>query len=108
MLKKSQAASGMLIAVCVLVHLVNLWLAPLGAEVYNTAQNSLQRIYQWPPFEIALLTAIFVHLAIGVIAVFTQAAPKTTRYIMLRTWARSPPRWRCSVWAVCSSTFPIP
>lgn len=75
-----QAGSGLLIAGFLVLHLVNLWLAPFGAAVYDGAQSSLRVIYQWPPLEIALLVAIAVHLVIGILRLKrAPRAPLTTR-----------------------------
>ena len=75
MLKKLQAGTGLLIAGFLVLHLVNLWLAPFGAAAYDGAQSSVRGIYQWPPLEIALLAAISIHLVIGILGL--KRAPKS-------------------------------
>jgi len=80
MLKKLQAGTGLLIAGFLALHLVNLWLAPFGAAVYDGAQSNLRVIYQWPPLEIALLAAISAHLVIGILRLIrAPKGPMTTR-----------------------------
>ena len=75
MLQKLQAGTGLLIAGFLVLHLVNLWLAPFGAAAYDGAQSSVRGIYQWPPLEIALLAAILIHLVIGILGL--KRAPKS-------------------------------
>jgi len=44
-------------------HVSGLW----GIEAYNTVQTALRTIYQFPPFEAALLVSITAQLVIGMI-----------------------------------------
>lgn len=65
MSKALQAATGLLFAAFVSVHLLNTWLASFGPEVYDGVQRALRAVYQFAPLEALLLSALVVHLAIG-------------------------------------------
>jgi succinate dehydrogenase/fumarate reductase cytochrome b subunit len=61
--QRIQAASGLVFAVFVLVHLVNQWLAVLGPEVYDGFQAGARRFYQHPALEPTLvLLPLVVHV----------------------------------------------
>jgi succinate dehydrogenase/fumarate reductase cytochrome b subunit len=61
--QRIQAASGLVFAAFVLVHLVNQWLAVLGPEVYDGFQAGARRFYQHPALEPTLvLLPLVVHV----------------------------------------------
>ncbi len=65
-LLRVQAASGVLFAVFLLLHLANQMIAALGPETYDRVQRTLRRGYQWAPIEIALVIApLLVHAGTG-------------------------------------------
>ena len=76
MLKQLQAGSGILFAVFVALHLVNTWFAALGPDLYDGLQGFLRTAYQCPPVEIVLLTALVVHVVVGVARIVVE--PKRT------------------------------
>ena len=76
MLKQVQAGTGVLFAVFVAVHLINLWLASLGSSAYDGFQEMVRPAYQWPPVEILLLAALAVHVVVGLMRIFSE--PKRT------------------------------
>lgn len=72
MLKQIQAATGLLFAVFLGLHLVNTWLAMLGPAAYDGLQSVLRGFYQFAPFEALLLAALAVHLAVGLLRIFSE------------------------------------
>lgn len=71
-LKKIQAATGLLFAAFVALHLFNTWLAALGPEAYNGVQVLLRSVYQFPPLEALLLAALAVHVVVGVMRIVRE------------------------------------
>jgi succinate dehydrogenase/fumarate reductase cytochrome b subunit len=71
-LKKLQAATGLVFAVFVALHLLNTWLAALGPGAYNGVQAVLRGIYQFPPVEALLLAALAVHVVVGVMRMLRE------------------------------------
>ena len=65
MLKQVQAVTGLIFAVFVVVHLMNTWLAGISAERYDAAQQALRQLYQFAPVEALLLSALAVHIVVG-------------------------------------------
>lgn len=61
MLKKVQAASGLLFAAFLSVHLLNTWVAAAGPGAYAALQRMLSFGYQAPVLEWLLLGAVLVH-----------------------------------------------
>ena len=61
-----QAASGVLVAVFVGLHLLNTFLLALSFAAYDAMQASLRAVYQHPLVEALLMLAIAVHMACGV------------------------------------------
>ncbi|MEM7080062.1 MAG: hypothetical protein AAF513_15680 [Pseudomonadota bacterium] len=76
-LKQLQALTGLFFAVFLGVHLINLWLAPLGAAAYDGFQAVAQRAYQWLPLETLLLACLLVHAAIGLWRMRERRPPST-------------------------------
>ena len=76
MLKKIQAATGVIFAVFVLIHLANTYLAGFGPAAYDTVQGALRTVYQFPPVEVLLLAALAVHVVVGVMRIVQE--PKRT------------------------------
>lgn len=73
LLLKVQAASGLLFALFLMMHLVNQMLAALGPAAYDSAQQSLRRAYQAPPIEIALvILPMLIHAGAGVLRIWTR------------------------------------
>lgn len=79
-LRKLQAASGVLFAGFLSVHLANTWLAAFGPSAYDGLQSLGRQVYQWLPVEIVLLTAVAVHMVVGVARIVRE--PK--RHLNLR------------------------
>lgn len=75
-LKRLQAASGVVVALFVIVHLANTALAVFGADAYNEFQGVLRRGYQQALVEVLLLSAIVVHAIVGVMRIASE--PKRT------------------------------
>ena len=67
-----QAGTGVLVAVFVLAHLINTWLAIAGPAAYDAVQRQLGAVYQYPLFEALLLAALYLHLGIGVLRVVRE------------------------------------
>ena len=62
-----QAASGLVFAIFLGLHLANTLLAPFGPATYNGVQGWLQRAYQQPVIELFLvLASLLAHIASGV------------------------------------------
>ncbi|MGI9328016.1 MAG: hypothetical protein ACR2PZ_22540 [Pseudomonadales bacterium] len=72
MLKKLQAGTGLLFAAFVAVHLTNTWLASLGAAAYDSVQQYLRVIYQFPPVEVLVLAALATHLLVGLLRIWQE------------------------------------
>lgn len=72
MLKQIQAATGLLFAVFLTLHLANTWLASLGPGAYDGAQGVLRSFYQFAPFEALLLAALSVHALVGVLRIVIE------------------------------------
>ena len=75
-LKKIQAGTGVVLFIFVLMHLVNTYLAALGPQVYDSTQQILRGIYQFPPVEALLLSALLVHVIVGLVRI--KLEPKRT------------------------------
>jgi len=76
MLKQIQAATGLIFAVFLVLHLANTWLASLGPGTDDGVQGVLRVIYQFAPFEALLLAALAVHAVTGVLRIIVE--PKRT------------------------------
>jgi succinate dehydrogenase/fumarate reductase cytochrome b subunit len=61
-----QAASGVLVAVFVGVHLLNTFLLALSFAAYDGVQAALRIVYQQPVIEAVLVLAIVVHMGCGI------------------------------------------
>ena len=66
MLKQLQAATGLVFAAFLVVHLINTWLAAAGPVVYDSVQSVMRTGYQFAPIEALILAAGAVHAVIGV------------------------------------------
>ncbi len=66
MLKKLQAITGLIFATFVAVHLLNTWLAGLGPAAYDGVQVALRQVYQFVFVEVLILSALLVHVVVGV------------------------------------------
>ena len=69
MLKKIQAGSGLLFFAFVALHLINTWLATFGAGAYDSVQVLLRGIYQFAPVEALILSALSLHVVVGVVRI---------------------------------------
>jgi succinate dehydrogenase/fumarate reductase cytochrome b subunit len=83
-LSRIQAVSGLLFSLFALVHLSNTALAVLGPELYDGFQASVRRVYQWPLFEVALVTALVVHITSGVLRMRGRRGSKAKPPLRLR------------------------
>ncbi len=72
MLKQIQAATGLLFAAFLGMHLINTWLATFGPAAYDGVQGVLRQVYQFAPFEALFLAALSVHLVVGVLRIVTE------------------------------------
>ncbi|MGE0621208.1 MAG: hypothetical protein AB7I04_13605 [Pseudomonadales bacterium] len=72
MLKQIQAATGLVFAVFLALHLANTWLASLGPGAYDGVQGTLRAFYQFAPFEALLLAALAVHAISGVLRIVIE------------------------------------
>jgi succinate dehydrogenase/fumarate reductase cytochrome b subunit len=79
MLKKIQAATGLLFAFFLGLHLINTWLATLGPAVYDGLQGTLRNIYQFAPLEALFLASLAVHLVVGVLRIVTEPKREMNR-----------------------------
>ena len=66
MLKMLQAITGLIFATFVAVHLLNTWLAGLGPAAYDGVQVALRQVYQFVFVEVLILSALLVHVVVGV------------------------------------------
>ncbi len=82
MLKKLQAITGLIFATFVAVHLLNTWLAGLGPAAYDGVQVALRQVYQFVFVEVAILSALLVHVVAGVMRIVKE--PKRTLTIRAR------------------------
>ncbi len=86
-LMRIQAISGLVFAAFVLLHLVNVMVSPFGPQLYDAFQVRIRPIYQNPVVELGvLLTALTVHIVVGVVRL--RRRPRT------KGWARLPLRTR--------------
>lgn len=67
MVRKIQAASGLLFAVFLAAHLLNTWAAVAGPGAYAAVQRMLSFGYQAPVLEWLILGAVLVHASCAVI-----------------------------------------
>jgi succinate dehydrogenase/fumarate reductase cytochrome b subunit len=67
MVRRIQAASGMLFAAFLAAHLLNTWLAVAGPGAYAALQRVLGFAYQAPVLEWLILGAVLVHAGCAVI-----------------------------------------
>jgi len=72
MLKQIQAATGLIFAVFLTLHLSNTWLASLGPGAYDGVQGLLRQFYQFAPFEALFLASLMVHLISGVLRIAVE------------------------------------
>ncbi len=85
-LLRVQAASGLLFALFLLLHLFNQMLGALGAGTYDQVQRTLRRGYQTAPVElVVVLLPLLIHAAAAILRLW---------------WRRSEgPRGPISIWA---------
>ena len=65
-LVRTQALSGLLFSVFLVVHLLNTALAALGPQTYDGFQRAARAGYQFAPLEMLVLGALLVHVGCGV------------------------------------------
>ncbi|MFK7913322.1 MAG: hypothetical protein AB8B93_05365 [Pseudomonadales bacterium] len=87
MLKTLQAATGLLVALFIAIHLLNTWLAALGPQIYDSVQGVLRSAYQWPPLEVLLLTALLVHIVTGLLRLWREPPRQQTARSRLHRYA---------------------
>ncbi len=89
-LVRSQTVAGALFFLFLLLHLSNILLAPLGAEVFNEYQRTVRALYQYPVIELVIvMIPIVVHAVAGVSLYFLRRGKKAVRSLRARlhTWA---------------------
>ena len=69
MLKRAQALTGAIFASFILVHLLNTWSGSFGPDTYNSLQGMLRSIYQTLAVELILLSALAVHIVVGLLRI---------------------------------------
>jgi succinate dehydrogenase/fumarate reductase cytochrome b subunit len=82
MLKQIQAATGLIFAAFLSLHLLNTWTASLGPGVYDGLQSALRQVYQFAPVEALILAALMVHVISGVLRIVME--PKRTLTVRAR------------------------
>jgi succinate dehydrogenase/fumarate reductase cytochrome b subunit len=76
-LARIQAVSGLLFAVFLSLHLVNLYASAFGPGRYDQVQRGVRVLVHAPGYEIVLLLApLLVHAAVGVIRIRRRPPPK--------------------------------
>lgn len=78
--KKAQAASGAIFAIFVALHLLNTAMAAVSPAAYDGMQGWLRQIYQFAPIEALILSALLIHIAVGLFRIYSE--PK--RHLNLR------------------------
>ena len=76
MVRNVQAASGMLFALFLAVHLLNTWAAVAGPRAYEGLQRVLAFVYQAPVLEWLILGAVLVHAGCAVVRWRTERRGK--------------------------------
>ncbi|HSN84915.1 MAG TPA: hypothetical protein VLS88_20205 [Polyangiales bacterium] len=83
-LAQTQAVSGLLFSLFLLVHLTNTALAVIGPEQYDRFQTAARGIYQWPLLELGLIAALIVHVVTGILRMRARRGSKATPPLRLR------------------------
>lgn len=91
-LRRAQAIAGSLFAIFVLLHLSNIALAPLGIEIFNGYQQTIQKFYQQPVIELLIVLGPLIAHAIAGIWLFLlrRSNPATHQrpwHSRLHSWA---------------------
>jgi succinate dehydrogenase/fumarate reductase cytochrome b subunit len=81
---RAQAVSGLLFSLFVVIHLANTALAVLGADLYDGFQSTARGIYQWPLLELALLSALLVHVVSGILRMHARRGTTARPPLRLR------------------------
>jgi succinate dehydrogenase/fumarate reductase cytochrome b subunit len=88
-LVRTQALSGLIFSVFLVVHLFNTALAALGPETYDGFQRAARSGYQFAPLELLTLGALLVHVGCGIARmVQRRGQPKPAM-----TWETRAHRW---------------
>ncbi len=86
-LMRLQAISGLVFAVFVALHLLNVMVSAFGPGLYDAFQVTVRPLYQNPVIELGVLgTALVVHIVTGILRI--RRRPRS------RGWARLPLRTR--------------
>jgi len=86
-LVRIQASSGLVFAVFLSLHLVNVMVSALGPGLYDAFQVRIRPLYQFPLLEVGvLLTALVVHMVAGITRL--RRRPRS------RNWGKLPLRTR--------------
>ena len=85
--KQLQAASGLVFFLFLLLHLANTYLAALGPVAYDSVQQALRIVYQFPPVEALLLSALMVHIVVGLIRIRVEPKRILTQRARLHRYA---------------------
>lgn len=67
-----QAWSGLMVALFVGVHLLNTFMLAISFTAYDAVQASARQVYQQPLMELALLLALAVHMACGLLGMLAR------------------------------------
>lgn len=83
-LVQTQAVSGLLFSLFLLVHLTNTALAVIGPDQYNRFQAAARGVYQWPLLELGLIAALTVHIVTGILRMRARRGSKAKPPLRLR------------------------
>jgi succinate dehydrogenase/fumarate reductase cytochrome b subunit len=83
-LAQTQAVSGLLFSLFLLVHLTNTALAVIGPDLYDRFQAAARGVYQWPLLEVGLIAALVVHVVTGILRIRDRRGAKAKPSLRLR------------------------
>ncbi len=83
-LVRTQAVSGLLFSLFLLVHLTNTALAVIGPGAYDRFQTVARGVYQWPLLEVSLIAALTVHVIAGILRIRARPSSKSKPPLRLR------------------------
>ena len=91
---RAQAFSGVVFGIFLAAHLINTWLAAVGATYYDGFQSAARTVYQHPVLELIILVALGVHIAAAVVRWITEpkaraGSPGSERKGARRRWHRA-------------------
>lgn len=83
-LAQTQAVSGLVFSLFLLVHLTNTAFAIIGPDLYDRFQMAARGIYQWPVLELGLIAALLVHVVTGILRMRARRGSKAKPPLRLR------------------------